>query len=205
MDVSKPVVASRWTGPPGWLHSLLTIGAGAAILYAASYPLGLLVPCCVGAAFPLVCWYVFRAVATLRWWRARSLAGRRRHWLFWAVLPVCTIVVIAALTAHWPFRVRFALSRVALEAEAQRLLETPAAQADIELREGWARFFRHRQVGAYTVQAVDVDYTRGHVYFSIGSVVRMGGLAYVGNSTEAPESGWREPYLPPEWGLFAYP
>jgi len=187
------------------LHGLLTIGASAAILYAASYPLGLLVPCCVGVALPLVAWYLFRAVAALRWRGGQSPTGRQRHRLFWVVLPVCAIMVIAAITARWPFRMRFALSRVALEAEAQRLLETPASEADMKLREGWARFLRHYEVGAYTVQAADVDYTRGHVYFSIGSVVRMGGLAYFGDSTEAPESGWREPYLPPEWGLFAYP
>jgi hypothetical protein len=36
-------------------------------------------------------------------------------------------------------------------------------------------------------------------------MVRMAGLAYFGDSTEPPESAWRTPYLPPEWGLFAYP
>jgi hypothetical protein len=205
MSAGEPEMTPRLTGPPGWLHALLTIGASAAILYAASYPLGLWAGCCVSAALPLVAWYLFHAVANLPSRGTEGPTRRRRHRAFWAVLPVCTIIVIAALATHWPFRVRFALSRVALEAEAQRLLETPVSGTDVELREGWARFLRSYDVGAYTVQAADVDHTRGHVYFAIGSVVRMGGLAYFGDSIEAPQFGWRESYLPPEWGLFAYP
>ena len=118
---------------------------------------------------------------------------------------MCAIMVVSALATCWPFQVRFALSRAALETEARRLLETPASKAGEELREGWVRFHLQHRVGVYTVQVVDVDHIRGHVYFSIGSVVRPAGLVYLGDSTEPPQEGERDRCLPREWGFFAYP
>ena len=197
---------NSWTGPTGWVHSALVVAVTLGFLHADSFPLRIWVPCWIAAALPLAGVYVFRAISN---WRNRSkitasTRGGRRASL-WTVMPVCLLIVVASLSTRWPFQVRLALSREALEREARRLLTVSPAEADVQLREGWARFFLNRKAGMYTIQAADVDYDRGHVYLSFGSVVRMGGLVFLGDSAEPSYDGYRAAYLPPDWELFAYP
>lgn len=195
-----------WIGPTGWVHSALAVAVTLGFLHADSFPVRISVPCWIAAALPLAGVYVFRAISK---WRNRSKVtastrGRKRASL-WAVMPVCLLIMVASLATRWPFQVRLALSREALETEARRLLSVSPAEADVQLREGWARFFLDRKAGMYTIQAADVDYDRRHVYLSIGSVVRMSGLVFLGDSAEPSYHGYRAPYLPSGWELFAYP
>lgn len=195
-----------WIGPMGWVHSGLAVAVTLGFLYADSAPIHILVPCWIAAAVPLFGAYVFQAASN---WRNRSRITASPKWrrsaCLWAVMPVCLVIVVTSLATHWPFRVRLALSCEALETEARRLLSVSPAEADEQLREGWARFVLSRKAGMYTIQAGDVDYERRHVYFSIGSIVRMSGLVFLGESDEPPYHGYRVPYLPSGWALFSYP
>lgn len=161
------------------MHSALAVAVTLGFLHAESFPLRIWVPCWIAAALPLAGVYAFRAIWN---WRnsskvTASTRGRRRVSL-WAVMPVSLLMGVASLATRWPFQVRLAMSREALETEARRLLTVSPDEADVQLREGWARFLLDRKAGLYTIQAADVDYGRRHVYLSIGSVVRTGGVGF---------------------------
>jgi hypothetical protein len=203
-DGSSGVKWARWAGPPGWLHGALSVIAVGLILYAASDPFG--VHCWVCGALPVLFYYLFRGGLALHFWWQRVPAVRRRSRAWWLATPVCLLIVVSALATAWPFRLRFALSRTELEAEAQRLLTAPSTAPVFASGAGWARYQLRRKIGAYEVHFADVDTERGHVYFITGGFIRGWGLLYVGDSSEPPGHGWvGVSGLPTGWGLFAYP
>ncbi len=151
-----------WIEPTTWVHSVLAVALTLGLLYADSFPARMSAPCWIASSLPAAYGYVFRAIS-----------GGRRRSSFW-VVTVCLLIMITSLATRWPFQVRMALSREALETEARRLLSVPAEEANVPLRERWGRFYLNlKAVGIYTIQTADVDYDRRHVYISIGgSVVR---------------------------------
>jgi len=188
------------TGPPGWIYAALTIFVGVMTLHMASWPVR--IPCWIVLGIPLVGWYLLRAIVSLAVRGSAEVRSGRRY--MWFIIPVWVGIIIVALALHVPLRVRFAMSRAALETEARRLLATPATEADMH-GPGPARFFSLGTVGYYDVGLADVDYESGHVFFSIGFGIRPNGLVYCQNGAVSPQMGWRVWYLPENWGLFAYP
>ncbi len=196
----------RWARPPGLIHSLLVVGLCARVLYEETYPFGWFLPCTEVVLVPLIAYYVIIAVISLGAWRGRLAPIRRRNRAWWLVTPACLLVVVVSATTHLPLRMRFSYSRPALEAEAQRLLRLPPPASLPAGRPGWGRCFPNQEFGSYFVGLVDVDYVRGHVYFTIGPGIRPAGLVFTADSSEPPEEDhWRVPYLPPQWALFAEP
>jgi len=119
----------RFSGPPRTWHIVLTVLAGLCALigdsgpggpFSFAFPIG-----CIGLhVLPvvLVVDYLARLVVCIT---HRSNSSRRVAGWRWAILPVAALLLASATLYPWPLRVRFALSRPALEAEIQRLRVIP--------------------------------------------------------------------------------
>ncbi len=196
----------RWARPPGLIHSILVSLICAQWLREQTFPFGGFLPCTQYLLVPFIAFYVFRAAISFGVWLDGIPPIRRRNRASWFVTPVLLAILIASVSTHLPFRVRFNYGREALEAEAKRLLALSPTTSQQTGRPGWADYYPNKKVGSYFLGLVTVDYIRQHVYFNIGPGIRPHGLVYTGGSSEPPEEDhWRVAYLPSDWGLFASP
>lgn len=191
----------HWTAfVPALVLLVLSVGAATVVLSAASYPIPTTLPCWVVAtAGPLTLFYL-----ALLWnERSRELTTHGLRWLAWMPFPVIVIAVVTLLMLRIPFRSAFSRSQSDLEAEAKRLLASPA-EPDAQWGNVERRLFR-RTIGVYEVGGVDIDRQRGHVFFFIGAGIRGLGLVYLRDPEERYDDTKADRDLPTNWQRFAYP
>lgn len=149
--------------PPRLWHTIFWIGAVLLYSLCSSLPggvpaaLGTGAVCAVPVAVAIGLWlgtdYVLRSVAAQRDRpRAARDRGRRPHpgRLAWLVMPCCLVLIFSMFATRWPLRLRFSLSRDALERAVLSLPQSPTLQR-VENRIGLFRVMTVWRCGEHGV------------------------------------------------------
>lgn len=175
-------------GPPRIWLLITIVPISLAYLWHTSVPPGVgamfETPCVAYFLIPVLVGYVLsRVVATTCSSEAREQSSRHVSQLFvairWSVIPFCVALVVLAFVTEWPLRLRFALSRSALD-------EFVAARvARVE------QSFTPQRIGLFRVERVDAP-RLGVFRLQTGvDLFDAVGLIYHPGRSEIPEPGFR--------------
>jgi hypothetical protein len=127
-----PSFWQSWGRPPGRTHAALALLTTAAVVYGTSAPWPSLSSAPVLACFLLltpIIWLCLLIDWGLRLYACSTASSAARdvrpRWAprgVWLLAPICIVAIVAAVGTSWPLRVRFAISRPALERAAAEAL-----------------------------------------------------------------------------------
>lgn len=185
------------------LLAFLTIRYALWVLQRAGKPFAIEWPCYGVLLAPVVLWFALRCWEVFR--RPYSRWHRAACALSFVAFAACIVTTAVLLSYQVPLRRSFEQSRAALEHEAERILQA-GPKDDNSPRDS---VIINKQLGAWYIERVDVDYERGDVYFCVagGFNIRPCGVVRLGENPPADSSPWMYTwdawYLPPGWKLFA--
>lgn len=177
----------KYRDPPAWWLTLLLAAFSLLLLLDSStpgedLPFGL---CIHALAFVvLVPWVVIswlcRAQARVEARRVNPdvLVGRPRRGGVWILIPVCLVLIASSLLTSWPLRLRFELSRAALNRAADNYTPTAPNQFLTVRRPSW--------IGLFRVESVSLPEAGVH-FFETGSKFMFDGAGFIRVDPAEPE------------------